>query len=65
MDNFNGLSSGTDNGETKFCPLINHPEPDCYCFVMNSQATFLTLKYCRGNYLGCDIYQRVKKINDF
>jgi len=65
MDQFNILSSDTDNGEDKFCLLLNDPEPDCYIFNLNSQTIPLAVKYCQGDYLACDIYQRVKKINGF
>ena len=65
MDKFTTLSSGTDGRDQKFCPLLKNPEPDCYCFNLNSQTIPLAVKYCQGDYLGCDIYQRVKKINGF
>ena len=61
MDKFNTLSSGSDDDEEKFCPLLSNPEPDCYCFNLNSQKIAYALDYCQGNYLACDIYQRVKK----
>ena len=50
-----------DNGdqEDKFCPVLRDPEPDCYCLNMDSQNIASALKYCQGNYLACDIYQRV------
>ena len=60
MDNFSTLSSGSDGGEEKFCPVLINPEPDCYCFNLNSQGIAFALQYCQGNYLACDIYQRVK-----
>jgi len=60
MDKFKTLSSDSDEGEEKFCPLLGNPEPDCYCFNLNSLAIASALKYCQGNYLACNIYQRVK-----
>jgi hypothetical protein len=60
MDKINTLSSGSDGGEEKFCPVLHNPEPDCYCFNLNSQGIAFALQYCQGNYLACDIYQRVK-----
>jgi len=60
MDKFKTLSSDSDDGEEKFCPLLGNPEPDCYCFNLNSLAIASALKYCQGNYLACNIYQRVK-----
>lgn len=65
MDKPKILSPGTDNGEIKFCPLLNNPEPDCYIFNLISLTIPLAVQYCQGDYLGCDIYQRVNKINGF
>jgi hypothetical protein len=65
MDRLKNLSSGSDDGEKNFCPLLNDPEPDCYCFNMNSHTISLAVKYCQGDYLACDIYLRYKKINGF
>lgn len=59
MNEFKTLSSDSGNGEEKFCPVLIDPEPDCYCFNLNSQNIAFALKYCQGNYVACDIYQRV------
>ena len=61
MNEFEMLSPDRGDGEDKFCPVLRNPEPDCYCFNLNSQGIASALKYCQGNYLACDIYLRVKK----
>ena len=43
----------------RFCPLIDNPEPDCYCANLTSQKIPLALLFCQENYRECDIYQRV------
>lgn len=60
MNEFNTLSSDRGGRAEKFCPVLSNPEPDCYCFNLDSQKIAFALKYCQGNYLACDIYQRVK-----
>jgi hypothetical protein len=59
MNEFTTPSSNRGNGADKFCPVLSDPEPDCYCFNLDSQRITFALKYCQGNYLACDIYQRV------
>ena len=60
MNEFKSLSSDREGGVQKFCPVLSNPEPDCYCFNLDSQKIVFALEYCQGNYLACDIYQRVK-----
>ena len=43
------------------CPVLENLEPDCYCLDMTSQKIPNAVKYCLGNFRGCDIYQRVVK----
>ena len=64
MNEFNALSSDGRGGEKNFCPVLNDPEPDCYCFNMDSQKIAFALRYCQGNYLACEIYQRVQGRTD-
>ena len=61
MSEFSTFSLNGGEGEEKFCPVLNNPEPDCYCFNLDSQKITFALKYCQGNYLACDIYQRVQR----
>ena len=49
-----------DNGD-KTCPILDNPEPDCYCFNMTSQKIPFIVKYCLRYFRACDIYQRVQK----
>ena len=60
MTEFSTFSSNGGEGEKEFCPVLNNPEPDCYCFSLDSQNITFALKYCHGNYLACDIYQRAQ-----
>lgn len=64
MSEFSILSSKGGEREEKFCPLLFNPELDCYCFDLDSQSIALALKYCHGNYLACEIYQRMQWQSD-
>ncbi len=41
------------------CPLVENPEPECYCVDLTSRSIRLILNYCKVNYKRCDVY--VKK----
>jgi hypothetical protein len=53
FDNFN-------DGEN-ICPILDNPEPDCYCSDLNSLTIPYTVKYCLRLFRACSIYQRIKK----
>jgi hypothetical protein len=43
------------------CPILDNPEPDCYCSDMNSLTIPYIAKYCLRHFRACSIYQRVLK----
>jgi hypothetical protein len=45
--------------QERLCPLLEAPEPDCYCVDPDSLKISLLLSFCRGNYRRCMIYQRI------
>jgi hypothetical protein len=47
-----------DDGDN-ICPIIDNPEPDCFCRDMNSLTIPYTVKYCLRHFRACSIYQRV------
>jgi hypothetical protein len=40
------------------CPVLENPEPDCYCLNLTSLQIQKALQYCLGNFGQCPIYQR-------
>ena len=55
-------SDGFDN-EDKMCPILDDPQPNCYCIDMTSMKIPYAVKYCLRDFRTCDIYQRVLKKN--
>jgi hypothetical protein len=52
------LIRGEDPPGQRFCPLINHPEPECFIEDLNSESIAFALQYCHGNFKECPIYQK-------
>lgn len=52
---------GIDNFENKgeICPILDSPEPDCFCGDMNSLTIPYVVKYCLRHFRACSIYQRI------
>jgi len=40
------------------CPVLENPEPDCYCLNLTSLQIQKAIQYCLGNFGQCPIYQR-------
>lgn len=41
------------------CPVLENPEPECYCLDLTSLSILQAVYYCLGNFWECPIYQRV------
>ena len=50
-------------GGKNACPVLEYPEPDCYCIEMASMDVHFALRYCLRDFRYCDIYRRVMKEN--
>jgi hypothetical protein len=43
----------------EFCPFVEDPHDDCYCFnIMNSLEISRVIHYCGKNFEECEIYKR-------
>ena len=51
-----GKTGKTHAVEREFCPFINKPFENCYCFNMNSLKTESAIRYCGGKFRECAIY---------
>lgn len=40
------------------CPLIDNPQPGCYCTFTGSQYVAETVHYCGGRFRDCEIYKK-------
>ena len=45
-----------DNGG-KMCPILDYPQPNCYCIDMTSMKIPYAVKYCLRDFRECEIYQ--------
>ena len=53
------LNLSTRNGRGKeTCPVLENPEPDCYCLNLTSLQIQKAIQYCLGDYGLCPIYKR-------
>ncbi len=46
----------------EMCPILDNPEPDCYCVNLTSLNVQLAIQYCLRNFRECPIYKRCKGI---
>ena len=58
MEKFSDLTPDKMNGDHQLCPVLDNPEPDCYCLNLNSQAISLAVRFCIRNFRECPIYKR-------
>ena len=49
------------DNESKMCPLLDDPQPNCYCIDMTSMTIPYAVKYCLRDFRKCDIYRRLLK----
>ena len=61
-----GLTPSTPEGKGNgTCPVLENPEPDCYCLNLTSLTIPLAVQYCLNDFRQCPIYRRYMKINEF
>ena len=58
MDKFSELTPDKINLDHRLCPVLESPEPDCYCLNLSSQAISLAVRFCIRNFRECPIYKR-------
>jgi hypothetical protein len=55
----------TSDGEVhRTCPVLENPEPDCYCLDMASLQIHMAIQYCLGNFTQCPIYRRIMGVSE-
>ena len=56
----NNFTTWTPDGDGKdvLCPVLDSPEPDCYCMNLTSRTIPLAVQYCLRDFRTCPIYQR-------
>jgi len=61
-----GLTPSASDGNGKgTCPVLENPEPDCYCLNLTSLTVPLAVQYCLTDFRQCPIYRRYMKISEF
>jgi hypothetical protein len=57
------LSTAGERGKAT-CPVLDDPEPDCYCLDLTSQQIQKAIQYCLGNFRQCPIYMRTMGVTE-
>jgi len=67
LSNMAGFTTWTPDGHgsKETCPVLDDPEPDCYCLKLNSLNIPRAVHYCLRDFQGCPIYRRFMEIEDF
>ena len=62
-----GTTTWTPDGDgiDGMCPLLENPQPDCYCLKLNSLNIPRAVHYCLRDFRDCPIYLRFMEIDDF
>ena len=62
-----GTTTWTPDGDGTdgMCPLLENPQPDCYCLKLNSRNIPKAVHYCLRDFRDCPIYQRFMEVDDF
>ena len=47
------------------CPLLENPQPDCYCLKLTSLNIPRAVHYCLRDFRDCPIYLRFMEIENF
>jgi hypothetical protein len=54
-----GHTSWSPDGYGKeMCPVLENPEPDCYCMNLTSLNIRKAVEYCLRDFRRCPIYKR-------
>ena len=51
--------SAPDRKEEGTCPVLENPDPNCYCWNLTSLTITQAVYYCLHNFRECPIYQRI------
>ena len=54
-----------ENDEKESCPVLNGPEPDCYCLSLNSLDVPLAIQFCLRDFRECPIYKRYTGVSEY
>ena len=62
-----GTTTWTPDGDgtDSMCPLLEDPQPDCYCLMLNSLSIPKAVHYCLRDFRDCPIYRRFLENDDF
>ena len=52
-------------GIKESCPVLENPEPDCYCKNLTSVTIPMAVQYCVRNFKQCPIYKRYLENSEF
>ena len=44
-------------GSEEMCPVLDNPEPGCYCLNMTSQSIPKAIQFCLRDFRQCPIYK--------
>jgi hypothetical protein len=54
-----GFTPSTPEGKGNgTCPVLENPEPDCYCLNLTSLTIPMAVQYCLNDFRQCPIYKR-------
>ena len=53
------------HGSKETCPVLDDPEPDCYCLKLTSLSIPRAVHYCLRDFRNCPIYLRHIEIDNF
>ena len=58
-----GLTTWTpdENGREDVCPVLDNPQPGCYCMNLNSIDIPKAVRYCLRDFRQCPIYKKYVK----
>ena len=51
-------------GIKETCPVLDNPEPDCYCLNLTSQTIPMAVHYCLSDFRQCPIYMRYMRLRE-
>jgi len=54
----NPTPSALDGKGNGTCPVLENPDPDCYCLNMTSLIIQRAVQYCLTDFRKCPIYMR-------
>lgn len=54
---YRNVDKQTGHGK-ETCPVLENPEPDCYCLSLTSLGIQMAVQYCLEDFRQCPIYKR-------